>query len=187
MQVVRCKSCGATGCKWFDASGSMHVMQLDASGSQCKWFNASGSMQVVQCKSCDATGCKWFNASGSMQVVQCKWFNASGFGGTISPAPNPGGRKICGSTPMDHDIETRLGNLRRAARCGAKTRDGDACQRPAMRGKKRCRLHGGLSPGAPRGSRNGNFKNGDWTSEAIAERKWLRSLVRSFAYNGTTE
>jgi hypothetical protein len=26
---------------------------------------------------------------------------------------------------------------------------------------------------------NGNFKNGDWTAEAIEERKWLRSLVRS--------
>jgi hypothetical protein len=70
---------------------------------------------------------------------------------------------------------------------GAMTRAGGACQRPAIRGKKRCRLHGGLSPGAPRGSRNGNFKNGDWTSEAIAERKWLRSLVQSFAYNGKTE
>jgi hypothetical protein len=55
-----------------------------------------------------------------------------------------------------------------------------------MCGKKRCRLHGGLSPGAPRGSKNGNFKNGDWTTDAIAERKWLRSLVQSFTYNRTT-
>jgi hypothetical protein len=45
-------------------------------------------------------------------------------------------------------------------------------------------LHGGLSPGAPRGSKNGNFKNGDWTTDAIAERKWLRSLVQSFTHNG---
>jgi hypothetical protein len=48
-------------------------------------------------------------------------------------------------------------------------------------------LHGGLSPGAPRGAKNGNFRNGDWTAEAIEERKWLRSLVRSFAKTGTTE
>jgi hypothetical protein len=40
---------------------------------------------------------------------------------------------------------------------------------------------GGLSPGAPKGPKNGNFKTGDWTAEAIAERKWLRSLVRTFA------
>jgi hypothetical protein len=49
-----------------------------------------------------------------------------------------------------------------------------------MRGRKRCRLHGGLSPGAPRGQQNGNFKDGQWTAEAIAERRWLRSLVRDF-------
>jgi len=40
---------------------------------------------------------------------------------------------------------------------------------------------GGLSPGAPRGPKNGNYKNGDWTAEAIEERKWLRLLVKSFA------
>ena len=60
-------------------------------------------------------------------------------------------------------------------------RAGGACRRPAMRGRKRCRLHGGLSPGAPRGFRNGNFKIGDWTTDAITERRWLRSLLQSFA------
>ena len=65
--------------------------------------------------------------------------------------------------------------------CGAKTRAGTACPSPPVAGRKRCRLHGGLSPGAPRGSRNGHYTNGDWTAEAIEERKWLRSLVRAFA------
>jgi hypothetical protein len=37
-----------------------------------------------------------------------------------------------------------------------------------------------LSPGAPRGDRNGNFKDGAWTAEAIEERRWLRSLVKQF-------
>ena len=37
----------------------------------------------------------------------------------------------------------------------------------ATRPGHRCRLHGGLSPGAPRGLTNGNYKTGDWTSEAI--------------------
>jgi hypothetical protein len=82
--------------------------------------------------------------------------------------------------PMDHSRATRLQNLRQAPRCGAKTRGGTPCQRPAIRGRKRCRLHGGLSPGAPRGEKNGNYKTGEWTLEAIEERKWLRSLVRSF-------
>ena len=56
------------------------------------------------------------------------------------------------------------------------------CQKPAIRGRKRCRLHGGLSPGAPKGRENGNYKNGEWTAESIEERKWLRSLVRAFAH-----
>jgi hypothetical protein len=71
--------------------------------------------------------------------------------------------------------------------CGARTRAGTPCQRPTVRGRSRCRLHGGLSPGAPRGSKNGNFKNGDWTADAVAERKWLRSLVRSSGGNGTSK
>ena len=82
---------------------------------------------------------------------------------------------------MDQDIERRLKNLRQAPRCGALTRAGGACKRPAIRGHGRCRLHGGLSPGAPRGSKNGNFRHGNWTAEAIEELRWLRSLVKAFA------
>jgi hypothetical protein len=105
-------------------------------------------------------------------------------------------RSVCGrargkqkfaDNPMDQDVETRLRNLRGAPRCGALTRAGTGCQRPALRGRKRCRLHGALSPGAPHGQKNGNFRNGNWTAEAIEERKWLRSLVQTFAKSGTTE
>ena len=32
-----------------------------------------------------------------------------------------------------------------------------AIWRLPIRGRKRCRLHGGLSPGAPKGSSNGNY------------------------------
>ena len=85
---------------------------------------------------------------------------------------------------MDQRIETQLNNLHRAPRCGAKTRAGRACQCPAMRGRQRCRLHGGLSPGAPRGPRNGNYRSGEWTIEAAQERKWLRELVKSHAMRG---
>ena len=66
-----------------------------------------------------------------------------------------------------------------APRCGAKTRTGTPCQRPPVQGRKRCRQHGGLSPGAPRGSRNGNYGRGDWTTEMRQERKWVRELLRS--------
>jgi hypothetical protein len=99
------------------------------------------------------------------------------------PPRTPGGRRNFVINPMKED-ETRLG---RAPKCGARTRAGTPCQRLAIRGRRRCRLHGGLSPGAPRGAKNGNFRDGDWTAEAIEERKWLRSLVRSFAKTRTTE
>jgi hypothetical protein len=82
---------------------------------------------------------------------------------------------------MDQQLEERLANLKRAPRCGALTRAGTACQRPALRGRTRCRLHGGLSSGAPAGAKNGNFRTGSWTAEAIEERRWLRSLVKAFA------
>jgi hypothetical protein len=69
-------------------------------------------------------------------------------------------------------------------RCGARTKTGMPCQRPPIPGRKRCRLHGGLSPGAPKGRENGNYTNGEWTTESIEERRWLRSLVRAFAAQG---
>jgi hypothetical protein len=81
---------------------------------------------------------------------------------------------------MDQAIEIKLANLRRAPRCLARNRAGGHCQCPAIRGRKRCRIHGGLSPGAPRGSANGNYTSGEWTNEAIEERRWLRSLVSDF-------
>jgi hypothetical protein len=41
-------------------------------------------------------------------------------------------------------------SARCAARCGARTRSGGSCQQPAMP-NRRCRMHGGSSPGAPTG------------------------------------
>ena len=38
--------------------------------------------------------------------------------------------------------------------CGAKTRAGKPCKKSPVEGKKRCRLHGGLSTGPSKGSKN---------------------------------
>jgi hypothetical protein len=38
--------------------------------------------------------------------------------------------------------------------CGARNRKGQPCQELALKGKNRCRLHGGLSTGPPKGSIN---------------------------------
>lgn len=39
----------------------------------------------------------------------------------------------------------------------------------------------GLSPGAPKGRSNGMYKDGYFTAEAIAERKWAKSLLATLA------
>ncbi|MDP1534068.1 MAG: HGGxSTG domain-containing protein [Rubrivivax sp.] len=62
-------------------------------------------------------------------------------------------------------------------RCGAKLRSGGACRAHPMRGKKRCRMHGGApGSGAPRGNSNAR-KHGLFTREAIAERKQVHDLL----------
>jgi glucans biosynthesis protein len=91
------------------------------------------------------------------------------------------GRSLAESSvdPMDRFIRQPL-PLQTAPRCGAKTRAGGQCLKPANRGKKRCRLHGGtIGTDAPKGERNGNYRNGYWTYEAIAERRSVRALVRA--------
>ena len=42
-------------------------------------------------------------------------------------------------------------------------------------------MHGGRSSGAPQGERNGNWKHGGDTLEAVALRKAARSVCRSIA------
>jgi uncharacterized protein YjcR len=41
----------------------------------------------------------------------------------------------------------------------------------------RCRMHGGRSPGAPRGNKNA-YKHGRYTAEAIANRREIATLLR---------
>jgi len=69
-----------------------------------------------------------------------------------------------------------------APRCGARTRRGTACQCPAMRGRQRCRLHGGRSTG-PRTAvglariRAANTRHGRFSREQRAIQKWLRDYT----------
>ena len=70
--------------------------------------------------------------------------------------------------------------LRQARRCGARTRNGTPCQSPAVREKRRCRMHGGAKgSGAPPGKRNGNYKHGQFTREVLQGAKSLGSLAES--------
>jgi hypothetical protein len=75
----------------------------------------------------------------------------------------------------DHARNIRA--MQASPRCGAKIRSGGACRAPAMRGKKRCRMHGGApGSGAPRENRNAR-KHGLFAGEAIAERRQVRALL----------
>jgi hypothetical protein len=62
-------------------------------------------------------------------------------------------------------------------RCGARIRSGGACRSPAVRGKTRCRMHGGApGSGPPRVNHNAR-KHGLFTRDAIAERKQVQALL----------
>lgn len=61
-------------------------------------------------------------------------------------------------------------------RCLARTRRGTACQSYPISGKKRCRLHGGTNPGAPKGNKNA-WKHGRYSAAHKALGRNLRALL----------
>nr|WP_305849377.1 HGGxSTG domain-containing protein [Nordella sp. HKS 07] len=63
-------------------------------------------------------------------------------------------------------------------RCSARTRSGKQCQKPALKGKKRCQLHGGKSTGAPTGANNGNWKHGQFTKEVLQRQHRDRAVLQ---------
>jgi uncharacterized protein YjcR len=73
-------------------------------------------------------------------------------------------------------MQRRLAMLE-SLRCGAKTRAGMPCRSPAMP-NGRCRMHGGKSPGAPRGNRNA-WKHGNYSEAAKAERSFVKQLLKN--------
>ena len=75
------------------------------------------------------------------------------------------------------DHARNSGPMLASPRCGAKIRCGGSCRSPAVRGKRRCRMHGGApGSGAPRGNQNAR-QHGLFTRDAIAERKQIQALL----------
>ncbi len=71
-------------------------------------------------------------------------------------------------------------SLAECRKCGARARNrgGAPCRAPAVRGKRRCRLHGGgRGSGGQLGPKNGMWKGGRYSREA----KELSALVRQIA------
>jgi len=89
------------------------------------------------------------------------------------------------SALMPTDVETlKAGHnpvqpeqLAQAPHCLARTRSGTECQSPAVRGRRRCRMHGGTNPGAPEGNRNA-WKHGAYSAGAKAAARFLSAMAR---------
>ena len=67
--------------------------------------------------------------------------------------------------------------MHQSPRCGAKTRSGKPCQAPAVKEKKRCRMHGGKGSGALRGNQNA-LKHGIYGAQMVAKRLHFAELVK---------
>ena len=77
--------------------------------------------------------------------------------------------------------------FQKSPRCTATSkRTGQQCKAPAVRGWKVCRFHGARG-GAPKGARNGAYRHGLCTKEAVEERRhaWTRvQTKRDFSLKG---
>lgn len=78
---------------------------------------------------------------------------------------------------------TRFGPNWPGERCGAKTRRGTECQRPAYKHNKRCLLHGGKSTGAntPEGLKRiseANRKHGRFTKDKLLRKRHAAEVGR---------
>ena len=84
---------------------------------------------------------------------------------------------------VDIGVEWRFGPKWPGQRCGAKTRRGTPCQRPANKKNGRCRLHGGASTGAKTEEGRAkisaaNTTTGQNTKAMIAKRKEDAKIAR---------
>ena len=69
--------------------------------------------------------------------------------------------------------------MHQSPRCSARSkRTGERCRAPAVRGWRVCRFHG-AGGGGPKGKRNGNYKHGLFTREAVHMRRTISALVRA--------
>ena len=74
------------------------------------------------------------------------------------------------ATEAPRVLTHRFGPNWKGNRCGAKTRAGGKCQKPASLGTPRCITHGARA-GAPRGPAHGRWKTGKHSIEAVALRR----------------
>ena len=101
-----------------------------------------------------------------------------------------GGIEMIAKDNVTIGIEWRFGPKWPGQRCGAKTRRGTPCRRPANKRNGRCRLHGGQSTGPKTAEGRAkiaaaNTTTGQHTKAMIAKKiaKGLRNQLRVAAQN----
>ena len=67
-----------------------------------------------------------------------------------------------------------------APRCGARTKNnhGKPCRCPAIKGKARCRVHGGANGSGAKTGNTNSLKHGESTAEVKEFRRELRQAIR---------
>jgi hypothetical protein len=75
--------------------------------------------------------------------------------------------------PGTHTRNT--GPMLASPRCGARTRSGGTCHSPAVRGNRRCRMHGGAGGSGARLGNQNAWKHGTFGREAKRQRAAIRA------------
>ena len=81
-------------------------------------------------------------------------------------------------------LEWRFGADWPGQRCGARTRQGTGCQRPANKKNGRCRLHGGASTGAKTSEgrkriSQANIRHGKYMKETLEKQRMNAAIGRA--------
>ena len=75
-----------------------------------------------------------------------------------------------------HRQNPHLSPMNQAPRCAAQTQRGTPCRSPAVKGKRRCRMHGAYA-GPPQGNRNA-WKHGGRSAEMLRLQRQVSELLR---------
>jgi glucans biosynthesis protein len=79
--------------------------------------------------------------------------------------------------PPNNPMQPEPPPLALAPRCLARTRSGKPCRSPAVKGNRRCRMHGGKGSGAPMGNRNA-YKHGARSAATLDALATIRAIGR---------
>ena len=75
--------------------------------------------------------------------------------------------------------DAEIARMHASPRCGARarTRDWQPCRNPAVKGKRRCRMHGGKNEGGKIGNQNA-LKHGRYRQQVLREQREIRDFMK---------